>query len=340
MSADYRETVVFQGVPRPRVLTSVGDETRMLRESAGVCHLAGMCVVRMDGPDTTDYLHRRLSGNVKAMAVGETRHTTLLTGEGRMISDLHLLREAETAYLALAQPFVRQSLAQQIERYVIMETVEVRDVSDDVTVIGVYGPRAGAVVSALDGAGLDPGALAVLSPWSDLGVAGIAVCATNVLTINVSALLAEAATAVNGGMCGHDAWDAVRVAEAVPLFGADMTEATIPLEAGLDAAIDFDKGCFPGQEVVARIRNLGHPAKVLVQLEFDAASRVAPGDVLRAGDRTLGALTSVSGHGAGPCLALGYVKWDHREPGTRVECVSAAGVAHGHILRLAGSATR
>lgn len=335
MSAENREIVVFQGVGRVRVHTSVAEEIRMIRESAAVCHLAGMCVVRMDGADTTDYLHRRLSGNVKAMRVGDTIHTALLTGEGRMISDLHLLREADNSYVAVAQPAARDLLAQQIERYVIMEKVEVRDISAEAEVYGVYGPRADAVLPALVVS--EANVPATLSPWRDAGASGIVVIATSVCASKVLDSLIKAATAVGGGICGHDAWDAVRIAEAVPLFGADVTATTIPLEAGLDAAIDFDKGCFPGQEVVARIRNLGHPAKVLVQLAFDPCSSVMPGDVLRAGDKVQGSLTSVSGHEPNRRLALGYVKWDQREPGAEIDCVTHTKcVARGCVLRTAG----
>ena len=116
--------------------------------------------------------------------------------------------------------------------------------------------------------------------------------------------------------------EAVRIESGVPLFGRDMDEETIPLEAGIESrAISFTKGCYVGQEVIIRVMHRGHGrvARKLVGLTIDGDAVPEIGAVIRAGDREIGRVTSST---SSPALkrpiALGYVHRDFLEPGTKV----------------------
>ena len=133
--------------------------------------------------------------------------------------------------------------------------------------------------------------------------------------------LLAAARSLGGRAAGWDALETARIAAAIPRFGADMDETTLPPEAGLEArAISYSKGCYIGQEVIARIRTYGQAARTLRPLRLPPEAAAAPGEKLLAEGKEVGQLTSV-----GPGLALGYVRKEHHAPGTRLTVRGAAG---------------
>jgi folate-binding protein YgfZ len=114
---------------------------------------------------------------------------------------------------------------------------------------------------------------------------------------------------------------AARVEAGYPVFGIDMTDDTIPLEAGIEErAISFTKGCYVGQEIIIRVMHRGHGrvARKLVSLRVDG-ERPAAGSRLFAGGRDIGFLTTVADSPGFGIIAMGYVHRDFVEPGTRVE---------------------
>jgi folate-binding protein YgfZ len=120
--------------------------------------------------------------------------------------------------------------------------------------------------------------------------------------------------------CGQDAFEAARIEQGFPLFGQDISDKNLPQEVGRDKlAISFVKGCYLGQETVARIDALGHVNRKLARLRFSGPAVPGPGTELRAGEQVVGEVTSASWS---PRLrspvALGYVRTAHLSPGTRL----------------------
>ena len=267
--------------------------------------------MRVSGPDAADYLHRRLSKSVIPPAPGSALYACLLGGDGRMLSDVRLLACAPDDFLLMAEPCVSETLAPQIDRFVIREELVVEDVSQATGVLALDGPRAAAILGEVAGV---PSRIPDDSRCVRLAIAGDDVwcaamrpiglpgfqllCSVSHLAAVRSELLAGLARRGGAG-CGPLTRKVLRVEAGIPLFGADMDASTIPLEAGLAHAIDFDKGCFPGQEVVARIHNLGHPARVLVGLRFGPGESATEGGEVFAGERNIGRVTSVV---FSPCL--------------------------------------
>jgi folate-binding protein YgfZ len=132
--------------------------------------------------------------------------------------------------------------------------------------------------------------------------------------------LIEAARRVGGGVCGMEAFEVARVEAGVPRFGAELDETVLPPEAGLDAtAVSYTKGCYIGQEVLNRIRTIGHVNRTLVGLRFDdaAAPRPVKGGKLLADGREVGVVTSaVFSPRLGAPIALGLVRREQATPGT------------------------
>ena len=141
--------------------------------------------------------------------------------------------------------------------------------------------------------------------------------------------LHDALRAAGAQEVGPSTAEVLRVEDGVPLFGMDMDDETIPLEAGIEArAISFTKGCYVGQEVIIRVLHRGHGrvARKLVGIVFDGDRPVPRGTTLRVGDKEVGSVTSaVTSPALERPIALGYVKRDFTAPGTRVS--TAEGVA-------------
>jgi folate-binding protein YgfZ len=295
------------------------DEYHLLRTSCALAVVPGVACVRVAGRDARDYLHRRLTASIRGLAPAHGIRAGLLTGEGRMLADLLVLCVGSDEFFLLAPPACAPSLAAQVERYVIREDCTIEDMSKAVTVLSVDGPSSAGCFPGLvlDAVGqhvplpAHPEALVVRS--DSLGIMGYSI----LVPATEAAAVWESLRKVTGGLCGLSAREAVRVESGVPLFGADMDETTIPLEAGLVAIIDFNKGCFPGQEIVARINNLGHPAKVMVGLRLEGDVPPVAGAEVSAGEVVVGRVTSSVWSPAlsGPA-ALTTVKWAYREPGT------------------------
>ena len=134
----------------------------------------------------------------------------------------------------------------------------------------------------------------------------------------VSGALARGSVDVGGGPAGRLALEFFRIDQGVGQFGLDTDERTLPLDAGLTDALDLDKGCFPGQEVLARINNLGHPAHSPARFECVGAIEIEQGaTVVGSVDgktEEIGRVTSVASiPGLDRTVALGNLKWSHRD---------------------------
>jgi len=290
------------------------------------------------GADRRTYLQGLLTNDIEALAAGTGLYSAMLNAQGRMLADMRVLELGDAILLDVPRE-VTTAIRDHLDRFVFSEDVQVADVSEARTEIGVYGPRATDVLVASGAeraaasklfesirarvAGVD--ALVVRS--DEPGVLGYDVIADAVGSGTIRAGLervgASPATAADV--------EAVRIESGRPRFGIDMDLDTIPLEAGLeDRAISRTKGCYVGQEVIVRVIDRGHGrvARRLVGLTFAADAPIpAAGARIAAGDREVGRITSsVWSPSLARPIALGYVHRDHTAAGTEVDVSGAAGV--------------
>lgn len=307
------------------LIDTISSALRAARERAAAFELPDWRLIRVSGPDARDYLHRQLSNSVKNAPDGSCVYATAMRGDGRMVADLWVFVVSRDDFLILAAP-AADGLAAHLEKYVIMENVAIQELSP-VTFFAVEGKDLGKLVTqelfptesdsrkffAAEFAGdtlflMRPVNLVAGGFWISRGPSSQQPIRAKLEELIGSGNLYDSAT-----------WNAWRVLHGIPLFGHDMDTGTIPLEAGLYPAIDFNKGCFPGQEIVARINNLGHPAKTLVGLRFAGTEPAAQGSEILDGDHAVGRITSFAvSPETGDSVAMGYVKWDKREAGTEL----------------------
>ena len=312
------------------------EQYRAVRDGSGVLDRSARSRLRLTGSDRKEYLQGLLTNDIVALTPGAGCYAALLTAQGRMISDMYVV-EAGDAILMDLEPAFGEKVFAHLERFIFSEDVQVANETTSRSQIGVYGPAAASVVSSVIGdAGLsaaDLNAMTVLGNrtlrWrdadvlivrrDDVGIAGFDL----VIDAAQSAALIAAVRAAGAIEIDSALAETFRVEAAVPRFGHDMDEDTIPLEAGIeDRAISMTKGCYVGQEIIVRVLHRGHGrvARKLVLLRIDGADVGAvpqKGDRVHAADRDIGFVTSaVASPAMGTVLAMGYVHRDFVEAGT------------------------
>lgn len=255
------------------VVAHYADPAAELRAALGgnaVFDWSARGALRVTGPDRLEFLQGMCTADVKKLAPGATAYAAFLTNKGAMVADGRIWNRAEDVVID-AEPGFIGAVRDYLQKHLVSEDAEVSDAADL------------AVVTAR---GTD-----LLVPRAEL-----------------QATL-EKLTASGAVPAGFDAWERARVEQGVPRYGQDMDDKTIPLEAGLKRFISYDKGCYVGQEVVARATFRGHVNRELQRLAFETNPPV--GAVLRAGDKEVGRVTSVAKAPDGQgWIGLGYVHRD------------------------------
>ena len=300
-----------------------------LRESAVIGSISPRAQIAVAGPDRATYLQGLLTNDVQALAEGSGCYAAWLSPQGRMLTDMHVLQSSGMILLDVPAGQASAVLA-RLDQFLFSEDVRIESLAEAMTGVWVHGPKAAAVIERVIHG------LAGLTNWNDyhhdtgtfdgnpvsvaridqVGVPGYCVF----LARAAEALFVAAAIEDGARVVGAEALDAARIEAGYPLFGVDMTDDTIPLEAGIDQrAISFTKGCFVGQEVVIRVlhRGGGRVVKKLVGLKLSAEADV--GATILSGEREIGMLTSVGTSPRFGVIALGYVHRDFTSPGTGVQ---------------------
>jgi folate-binding protein YgfZ len=226
--------------------------------------------VRVAGPDAADYLQRMLSNDVEALEVGGSCEALLLTVKARVIAPLRVWRRGQDDFLMLTEPELGDVVRAHLARTRFAARCEIE-------------PEEHRSVLLL---GREDGGI----PNVDYGVPGVEVLDQD----------------VSGEQVPDEELERLRILARTPRWGRELDDRVLPAEAGLtERAVSFTKGCYPGQEPIARLHYRGHVNRSLRVLELDDSAVPAPETEIRLGGKTVGRITSaVRG------LALGYVRTD------------------------------
>jgi tRNA-modifying protein YgfZ len=219
--------------------------------------------VAVTGPDAADFLERMVSNEVASLEPDEARLALLLTPKGRIVAPLRAVREGPDAFLLITEAELAETLASTLKRARFAAKCEIE----------VKSYRGYLRLGEGEGFRNDDYGVEAYESWSE----------------------EEREAAPPGEL------EPLRIEAATPFWGNELDESILPAEAGLDEThISFTKGCYPGQEPIARLHYRGHPNRLLRVLEVEAAR---PGDEIFHGDKAVGRVTS-----AVPGRALGYVR--------------------------------
>jgi folate-binding protein YgfZ len=287
---------------------------RELREGCGLLDRSDRGKLAVRGRDAAEYLQGQLTNDVEALAPGEGCYAALLDRKGHVQADMRVLRTADEELLLDTEPEGAEAARRHLDMYKIGREVDVADETDGRAMLSLIGPGAGRVAGDValaehaSRAGRVGGVEALLVGTADgidlIAPAGDAVALR-------AALLDAGAVEVGAG-----AAEIVRIEAGRPRFGAEMSPETMPAEAGIvDAAVSFTKGCYIGQEPVARLHYKGRPNRHLRGLELSAP--VEPGTRLRLGEREVGSVGSACVSPARGPIALAIVRRE-AEPGAEL----------------------
>ena len=309
--------------PKP---TDLAGELRALREGAGLLELPGRGVLEVRGSERVRWLDGMLSQDVRAVAargVGAGGYALALTQKGRIVADVHLLVHEECIWLELERAAI-PALTAHLERYIIADDVELRDVSAELTRFALEGPRAAQAVETLletspeepEGfVPVQPGGLqAWLATWGLLGPSGRQLFASSSSAQELRETLLDAGAEVGLVPVREEAFHLRRIEVGIPWLGRELDESVLPAEARLERAVSTTKACYTGQEVVARLRSRNRRNHLLVGLRFEEPAP-EPGAGLQAEGRRAGEVTSVARPPSGEPIGLGFVRAELAEPG-------------------------
>lgn len=320
---------------------AVAAEYAALRDSAALMDLGYRGRLCLTGADRARFLHGQVTNAVKDLAPGEGCYAALVTAKGRMVADLqiHCLRDE---LLLDLEPGLSPVVQARLEQYVIADDVQVVDVAPLFGLLSVQGPAADAVMrglglamAALPEGGrhvqvIDPVLGEICCAHHPRGaVNGYDLFVATDRAVEAAERLRAGVRAAGGGLAGWDALELVRVEAGLPRFGPDMDETNLAPETGIEGrAISYTKGCYIGQEVIARIRTYGQVTRALrgLLLPIDLPVLPAKGAVLRHAGKDVGHVTTaVRSPRLGRPIALGYVRKECNQPGTELECTIDGG---------------
>lgn len=313
----------------PPTVTSFEQEYEAVTRSALALDRTHRGRIRISGKDRESFLHNMLSNDVRALALRAGMPAVFLTNKGKLVADL-LLFKLEDAMIAELESERVAPFHRALDRYIISENVKLEDLPGKDASFSLEGPDASSILSDVRGrpeGELDELAHLACAEGEILGVPARITAHRRELTprydvvapFERAAEILEAVLDRGAVLGGELVAEARRVEAGRPRFAVDMDESHLPLEAGLDEAINFQKGCYIGQEYVVRLAHRGHLNRKLVGVRLAGTTPVDRGSLVHWQGAEVGAVTSsTSSPALGCALALAYIKRDAFEPGTRV----------------------
>lgn len=256
-------------------------------------------ILRLAGADRARFLHGMATSHVKGLKPGESQRSLHVSAKGKVLAMLSILAEADALWVETDADRVA-FLKAALEKMVIMDDVVIEDRSSDFSVIALAGE--GNLLQGLSGKRLG---FCRTGPGAELWVPPADADRIRQALLTKGAVLLDA-----------EGEEALRIANAMPRFGVDVTDQNLPQEAGLDEDtgwISYAKGCYVGQETIARLHALGQVQQRLAVLKLQG--KTAPGAAVHAGADLAGRVTSVSKEG----LAMAMLKRAWLAQGTRLD---------------------
>ncbi len=266
-------------------VSSFGEQERALRQTQGA-HRQTLEVVTVTGPDAAKFLEGQVSQAVAAMSTGDARWSFVLHPQGKVVGLVRVLRSAPDQFDLVVDGGVGSAVAERLKRFLLRVKAEIS--LQSVEAVSLRGPE------VLAPPPTESAVPALWSAWPGHDLLGCEEFPAGVTE------------------CGAEAWEAARIGVGLPLNGRELTEKTIPAESGMvDDAADFNKGCYVGQELVARIDSRGHVNRLLRRLSVQSGPVPPAGSELFTTDspKAIGTVTSSApSEFSGTAVALAYVR--------------------------------
>jgi folate-binding protein YgfZ len=303
----------------------VPAEHQAVMTGAGLIDRSMLGKATVTGRDRAAFLQGMLSNDVKGLKPGEGCPAAFLDPHGKVVSLLTVLVLENSILLELPAGSTEKFL-QAIDKFLISEKASFESSDDAYAILALEGPRAAEVLSRA------AETTVTLAPYThaEVSIAGaparVVALGRGVIPgfhcwieVPQAAVLWQALRAAGAVPVGAAAAEILRLEAGLPQYGVDVDDSVILPETRWEALVSYTKGCYIGQETVARVKYRGHINRGLSGLVLEGDSVPSPGDLVLAGDREVGRITSaVRSIALGKPIALGYVRREHFEPGAAV----------------------
>jgi folate-binding protein YgfZ len=321
----------YRGATTAALFSNVHEEFSALLNGCGIYDRGFRARISLTGSDRVRWLNGMVTNNIRDLAAGSGVYAFLLNPQGRILADMTVYNQGDALTVETDRSQVEKIIA-TFDHYIIMDDVEVTNVSEQETALGMAGPKSRAILNAagIEVPELKP--LQMITPKCDCDC-GCVECtvvrgedaqresyeiwlAPKDVYKTWNALLAAGATAV-----GSEALEMQRIAAGIPLYGVDIRERDLPQETEQMRALNFNKGCYVGQEIVERIRSRGNVHRKFAGFLMEGAAAISTGEKIVSGEKEVGEVTSsavLRTPSGERTLALGYIRREVGVPGREV----------------------
>ncbi len=319
------------------VPASYGDElfeyAAVREKGAGLIDLSSRGRFHVSGSEAVQFLNGLITNDMKTLKENRWMLAAFPNVQGRLIASVRVIRRGD-GFLIDTEAVTQDHVSKTIERFTLAGDFHVRDITGETALLSVQGKHAAENIRSVIGdaaTGASQDGVAIID-WEqeELTVLRSTHTAEDGFDLVINAkhavVLWNALVSAGARPVGFDALNILRIEAGSPRYGIDLDETNVVTEANLDDAVSFTKGCYIGQEIIARIKYRGHVAKKLAGFKFDRAIALQHDAKIRSfDDKDIGRITSatLSPH-LGRTIALGYVKYDYLTPETVVKVVSGA----------------
>ena len=324
-SAEYRgaTTVARFGSPQ--------EEFPALLNGCGVYDLGFRARIFITGSDRVRWLNGMVSNNIRDLVVGRGVYAFLLNPQGRILGDMYAYNTGDALIVETDRSQIEKMMA-TFDHYIIMDDVELADIGGKQVAIGLMGPKSQDVLRAAGIEVPEMHGLEIKAPQCNCDcecVECTVVRGEDALPGSYELWLTpqdvyktwKALIAAGGTAVGSEALERQRIALGIPLHGVDIRERDLPQETEQVRALNFNKGCYIGQEIVERIRSRGNVHRKFTGFVAEGAAGIAPGAKVVAEGKEVGEITSaaVMATAAGErTIGLGYIRREMGVPGREV----------------------
>lgn len=330
----------------PGVYSTLAEEYEAVTEAVGLVDRSHIGRLKLAGADALDLLNRLSTNKLENLTPGHGMGTVLTSSKGRIVDLLFVFMTADHL-LAFTSPENRQKVVEWIDFYTFAEDITVQVLNPETAMFSLVGPKTANLLDEIAGQGMS-----AMSRYdvvnTSIGGIEVTLLRTDFGTLPAYDLIVPASQAeqlwhylLGRGLVsdirpiGADALEVVRVEQGVPVYGKELGEDYNPLEADLREFISFDKGCYTGQEVVARLDTYKKVSKYLVGLSWDSEVSIAPNASLLVDGKKAGIITSaVKSQRLDRGVGLGYVRKAQAEPGSTLTFESASGDVEVRVEKL------
>ena len=323
----------YLGATTTSRFTNTQAEFSALVNGCGIYDLGFRAWITLTGGDRVRWMNGMVTNNIRDLAVGYGVYAFLLNPQGRILGDMYVYNQGEKLIVETDRSHVERIIA-TFDHYIIMDDVEVANISEQQTALGVAGPNARAILNkaGIEVPNLEP--LQMITPRCDCGCVQCTVIREDSKQESYEIWLApqdvyktwQALIAAGATPVGSEALELQRIVAGIPLYGIDIRERDLPQETEQTRALNFNKGCYVGQEIVERIRSRGNVHRKFTGFVAEGAAAIAAGDkivaVEKSGEKEVGEVTSVAVLDAASgqqTVALGYIRREVGVPGLEVQ---------------------